>query len=667
MAKEIVKTSGGQDLRRQAEEKAGSLEMQELEALSPEETRKTLHELRVHQIELEMQNEELRRAQEELDISRVRYFDLYDLAPVGYCTLSEKGLILEANLTAATLLGVSRGALVKQLLTRFILEENQDTYYLHRKQLFQTGEPQACEVRLVKKDGTSFWARLETTVAQDEGGASVCRAIISDITERKQVEVVLRESEERYRQLFESASDALFLIAADTGLIVEANAVASELYGYYRDELLTKKSTDLSAEPEETERRIHEAQTTADQVIRIPLRLHRKKDGTVFPVEITARSLTVKGRRRLLIAVRDITTRKRAEEALRESEERYRTIMDQAADAVFLHDESGRIVDVNRKACQSLGYSREELLFKSIVDIDPKAIALEKGKLWGNILAGEQVTLESCHIRKDGSVIPVEVTLSSVRIPLGPAIINISRDITERKQLEERIRQVRSDLLFAVSHDLKSPLQALHQTQEMLNMLTPGEGLARFQEYSEIWRRNLQRLERMINNLVDSQRTKEGRFPLLLAPSDPGKMVKRVVEDLTGYALASQVTFDLKLQPVPEGACDEEALSRVVENLLTNAVKFSPKGGKIEVRLALEDRTLLLEVEDHGLGIPANEQAQLFQLFQRGCSAQQRGIPGTGLGLYVCRRIVEEHGGTIALTGEEGKGTTVMVRLPWRD
>ncbi|MCX5975121.1 MAG: PAS domain-containing protein [Coprothermobacterota bacterium] len=240
------------------------------------------------------------------------------------------------------------------------------------------------------------------------------------------------------------------------------------------------------------------------------------------------------------------------------------------------------------------------------------------------------------------------------------------QDITERKQLEERIRQVRGDLLFAVSHDLKSPIQTLRQTQEMLSQLPPAEALARFQEYGEIWRRNLQRLERMINNLVDSQRGEEDHFPLLLAPCDPTELVKRVAEDLTGYALALQIQFDLKLEAVPEGSCDEETLARVVENLLTNAIKFSPQGGRVEVRLGIEGDTLLLEVEDHGAGIPSQEQEQLFQPFQRSRSAQQKGIPGTGLGLYVCRRIVEEHGGTITLTSREGQGTKVTVRLPWR-
>ena len=158
------------------------------EALSPAEMRQTLHELRVHQIELEIQNEELRQAQAELDATRARYFDLYDLAPVSYITVNEPGLILEANLTAATLLGMPRGALVKQPLSRFILKEDQDFYYLQRKQLFQTGKPQACELRLVRKDGTMIWAHLAATAAEEDQGAPVARVVLSDITERKRRE-----------------------------------------------------------------------------------------------------------------------------------------------------------------------------------------------------------------------------------------------------------------------------------------------------------------------------------------------------------------------------------------------------------------------------------------------------------------------------------------------
>ena len=184
-------------LRQQAEEQVWAAEQHELADLSREEIRRLLHELRVHQIELEMQNEELRRAQEELDASRARYFDLYDLAPVGYFTLNEKGIILEANLTAATLLGMSRGALVGQPLTRSIWPEDQDIYYYHRKQFFETGAPQVCEVRMVRKDGSLAWMRINTSAGQATDGDPVCRCAMSDITERKEGEEALRESEAR--------------------------------------------------------------------------------------------------------------------------------------------------------------------------------------------------------------------------------------------------------------------------------------------------------------------------------------------------------------------------------------------------------------------------------------------------------------------------------------
>jgi len=181
----------GQTLRRQAEEIAranAAQSVENLETLSPEAARQMLHELRVHQIELEMQNEELRQAQVELDASRERYFDLYDLAPVGYCTVSEAGLILQANLNAAALLGVARGVLIKQPVSRFIARDDQDIYYQFRKQLFETGEPQWCDLCLVKQDGSSFWTQLAGTTAQDDDGLPVLRIVMNDISDRKRVE-----------------------------------------------------------------------------------------------------------------------------------------------------------------------------------------------------------------------------------------------------------------------------------------------------------------------------------------------------------------------------------------------------------------------------------------------------------------------------------------------
>ncbi|MFW6297187.1 MAG: PAS domain-containing sensor histidine kinase [Desulfosalsimonas sp.] len=190
-------------LRRIAEQKLrenGGPEPDSTSDMSPEQGRKIIHELRTHQIELELQNEELRRAQIELDASRARYFDLYELAPVGYCTVSQKGLITEANLTAAKLLNTARETLVKQPMSRFIHKQDQDIFYLHRKRLFKTGEPQVCELRMSSGNRPSVWVRLDASVSADENHAPVYRVVITDITKRKQAEKELLELNENLEQ-----------------------------------------------------------------------------------------------------------------------------------------------------------------------------------------------------------------------------------------------------------------------------------------------------------------------------------------------------------------------------------------------------------------------------------------------------------------------------------
>ncbi len=158
-----------------------------------EDTERLVHELQVHQIELEMQNDELRRVHKDLEVSRACYFDLYDLAPVGYLSLSEKGLILEANLTAASLLGIARGGLVNQQISRYIFKDDQDIYDQHRLKLLEVGMPCTCELRMTKPDGSFLWVMLNSTASRNADGALVSYIALSDITDRMNMHSALEE------------------------------------------------------------------------------------------------------------------------------------------------------------------------------------------------------------------------------------------------------------------------------------------------------------------------------------------------------------------------------------------------------------------------------------------------------------------------------------------
>ncbi|MEI9949836.1 MAG: ATP-binding protein [Pseudomonadota bacterium] len=208
---------------------------EDLSSLSVEAARSLLHDLRVHRIELELQNEELRMSQEQLELARARYFDLYDLAPVGYLTIGENGLVLEANLTAAGLLDMARSAIVNQPWTRFVLPADQDIYFKHRRQLFSSGAPHGCELRLIKANGESFWVRLDARVAEGDDRARVCRTVLSDITERKRGEETLHTSEARHRTLFQNSPDALLTLAPPNWTFSSCNAASIAMFGA-RDE-----------------------------------------------------------------------------------------------------------------------------------------------------------------------------------------------------------------------------------------------------------------------------------------------------------------------------------------------------------------------------------------------------------------------------------------------
>lgn len=202
---------------------------------SPFFLKRTMHDLQVHQIELEMQNEELRRAQADVEAARVRYFDLYDLAPVGYLTLTDQGVILESNYAASALLGKSRRGLAKQPLIWFIGEEDQDRYREQCRQVLETGLPQVTELRMKGRRGAGFWARLETTVARAANGTSEFRIVLANITEQRAAEEALRDANQKLRLHFEQTPMAVIEWDLDFR-VTNWNPAAQTIFGYGREE-----------------------------------------------------------------------------------------------------------------------------------------------------------------------------------------------------------------------------------------------------------------------------------------------------------------------------------------------------------------------------------------------------------------------------------------------
>ncbi|MCX5976084.1 MAG: PAS domain S-box protein [Coprothermobacterota bacterium] len=602
---------------------------------------------------------ERKQAEEALRKSEEKYRSVFNNFTDLYYQTDMQGLI--ANLSPSCF--ILSGWKPEELIGRQVLELYPDPE--QRKALLERlrreGEVSDYELTLLHRDGRRLSVSVSSHLIRDEqGNPKYVEGSIRDITERKRAEEALWESEEKLSLFMRYCPNPVFIKDEDTRAVVLSHHF-EKMLGKPLSQLLGKTSEELWPPELAAGMRADD-----ERVMKEGCAIEREETfegrhffSMKFPISIPNRPTILGG------YTIDITDRKLAEEALRESEEKYRLLIENSHDIIYTLDLDGVLTFVSPGWTVLLGRPTDQVVGRSFQQfVHPDDFERYQVFLQSVIETGQRQTgIEYRVQHADGSWRWHSSNGVPVRDVAGTIVgcEGIATDITSRKRESEKLEEARTTLLFAVSHELKTPLMLLNQSKEMMESSPEKWG-----EYGKVWVRNLQRLDRMINNLVDSQRSEESRFPLLLALCDPVEIVKRVAENLTNYAIAPQATLDLKLKPVPQGACDEEALARVVENLLTNAVKFSPKGGKVEVRLKLEDQTLILEVEDHGLGISAQEQEQLFQPFRRGRSAELRGAPGTGLGLYVSRRIVEEHGGALLLTSEEGKGTKVTIRLPWK-
>ncbi|MGC8491154.1 MAG: PAS domain S-box protein [Syntrophobacteraceae bacterium] len=467
----------------------------ERELLSSEASRQILHELSVHQIELEMQNEELRNAREALDISRARYFNLYDLAPVGYCTLSPGGSILEANLTAATMLGRERGALVESRLSEFVHREDQDIYHLHTKRLFSKQDRQICELRMVRKKGEPFWARLESSACSAEGVGTVCRMAISDITETRRAEEEACAQKEILEKIFESAPYGM-LVVDEKMRVRRINRACAEFWGKPKEEvtgLLAGEVFDCRFSPDKlggrgnaqcagcpvqsrVERTFRTGETIRDAEVKMTIRKGSEDVAIDFLLSTTL--IRDKGSDLVLLTLADVTERTRAQKALRESEERFRDVAENIREVFWVRDPD-RLSYVSPAYEQIWGRSSDPLYRDTFSLLE--SIAPAHRERIRQALAAEKNAQSS--LREEFSITRPDGTTRWIRARSFPVFnkgeivrrVGIAEDITAERETEEFLR-IQKDLALGLgsSGSLEEAMEKLLNSCLGLNGLDSG-------------------------------------------------------------------------------------------------------------------------------------------------------------------------------------------------
>ena len=404
-----------------------------------------VHELRVHQIELELQNEELRAAQIKLEHSRLKYFDLYNYAPVGYFTLDKRGIILEVNLAGASLLGIERVNLIKSAFIRYILPDYQNTFYHYIKDVEETGNKKVTDLKLLNDSIGSFYAHLETLVVLDENKKfNQFRITVTDISELKKSEEALKESEERYREIFLNNHAVMLLIDPINGDIVDANPAAANFYRYTSDELVNMNISDINIS--DNNGVLEEMQNASSQVKNHFIFKHRLENGEIRDVDVYSGLINQKGKKLLYSIIHDISIQKKAEIALRNSEELFRLIFDQSPLGSIITSIDYTTLRINNAFSLMLGYSKDELLqmkFPEYTHADDWNKEVKKLKC---LISGEidNYEMEKRYLHKNGEIVWVNLSVSAVKDQNNSIIrfLALVEDITERKKSEVEIQRL---------------------------------------------------------------------------------------------------------------------------------------------------------------------------------------------------------------------------------
>jgi PAS domain S-box-containing protein len=621
-----------------------------------------------------------RAAEKHLAQMEGRYRGLLEAAPDAMVVVNQGGEIVLLNVQAEKQFGYSRDELVGQKVKNIIPEG-------FAERLIADGTRSAAEalaqqigtgIELVarRKNRSEFPIEIMLSPLESAEGTLVTAAI-RDISVRRAAEKHLAQMEGRYRGLLEAAPDAM-VVVNQGGEIVLLNVQAEKQFGYSRDELVGQKVKNIIPEGF-AERLIADGTRSAAEALAQQIGtgielIALRKNGTEFPIEIMLSPLESTEGTLVTAAIRDISVRRAAEKHLAQMEGRYRGLLEAAPDAMVVVNQVGEIVLLNVQAEKQFGYSRDELVGQKVKNIIPKGFAerlvADALRSVEDALAQQIGTgLELTGRRRDSSEFPIELMLSPLESAEGILVTAAVRDITTRKKAEanllnkvEELNRSNEELgqfAYIASHDLQEPLRMVASYTQLLSRRYKGKLDSDADEFIAFAVDGASRMQRLIQDLLAYSRVGTKGRDLVEISSE--EALEQALINLRGAIedKGALVTHD----PLPNVVADDMQLVQLFQNLIGNAIKYQSSGiPKVHISVTKNGgKRWTFSVKDNGLGIDSQYFEKIFGMFQRLHKREE--FAGTGIGLAICKKIVERHGGSISVESEPGHGSTFRFAL----
>jgi two-component system sensor histidine kinase/response regulator len=531
----------------------------------------------------------------------------------------------------------------------------------------ETDQPQ--EVQKSTPDGKMWFIRgypVRDTLGNAVGGVEVTL----EVTEQERAQEELRESEEKYSKLFRYSNDAIFLHDSE-GNILDVNQKVLDLFGYTKKEILSLNITDLHPQQVQDKSKWAFDKISKDEFVAFEIDF-QKKNGEVFPAEVSSSLFGIGGKKVIQGIVRDITERKQAEQALRESEQKFRSLAERSPNMIFIN-KKGKLVYANERCEEIMGYTKQEFYspdFNFLDLISPESKDLVEENFNKHMMGEEVHPYEYTIITKQGKKIEAILNSKLITYDGEDAILGIVTDITERKRAEEILRKtkekaeeanrLKSQFLANMSHEIRTPMNAvIGMTDITLDTNLTDEQ----RDYLNTVKLSARALLELLNDILDLSKIEADKIEIENIDFDLRITVEGVVDTLAPKASAKGLELACMIHhQVPSLLRgDPGRIRQILVNLLGNAIKFTEKG-EVIVGVDLQEETknqatLLFSVTDTGMGIPKENLKYIFESFTQADGSTTRKYGGTGLGLSICKRLIELMKGQIGVDSEPGKGS----------